>query len=333
MTTPQDWLQEHPDYIEDLKSIIEYERNNPKPNSAFLEEEEYDTCWDNTELPIHSARLYQLEVNGFLDRVFDSNSTTAYSMKNRDQTAKLLTQIDSIESDGVNTVLHDFPSEEELPDDLFNDVIGYEDAKWLIRRGITADKITNFLLVGPPGSAKTVFLMCITDLGGAEFIPAMDASGAGFLDVMFDEQPQYVLFDELDDMPAGAQKTLSSYTETGIVKEVKYNKTRRMQTNTKTLASANDLSGVLDHIEDRFTVLEFDSYTLDEYIEICEHILPEREGAGPQESRQIAKLLWEQNKEGDVRDAIAVARLSRGDPERVIDALDEYSGNGLRSLS
>lgn len=318
------YLENNPDYIEIVENIIEYEEENKNPDNPWIRDKDYDSCWESSDVNEHPTRLYQLEVNGVLERVADTNSTTKYSLQSRERAKKVIDDL-SIDKEGNMEVMHDFPEEDELPDDLFDDVIGYDDVKWLIRRGLTTDDITNFLLVGPPGSAKTVFLMCIEKMGGAEFIPSNDATAAGFNQVMFEKTPQYILLDELDDMDPSDQKVLSQYTETGIVKETKHDKTREMKTNTKTFASANGTDSILDHIVDRFTTLHFEEYDRDEYIEVCEHILQRNEGKTKENARKIAEVLWEKEESGDVRQAIQVARLSRGDPEKVVEVIDEYS--------
>lgn len=319
------YLEQNPKYIEHLEEIIEYEEEYKGQDSPMLEEKDYDVYWNHSELNIHPSTLYQLEVNGFLDRVYDSNSHTDYALTDRQKTKEILENITIDETSGMREVMHNFPEWDEIPQDLFDDVIGYEKVKWLIKRGISTQKITNFLLVGPPGSAKTVFLLCLKEMEGAEFIPAMDASSPGFLEVMFDKEPRFLMFDELDDMDKTHQKSLSSYTETGIVKETKHKKTREMKINTKTFASANSTKPILNHIVDRFTVLEFEPYTKSEYIEVCENILPDKENCTEEEASTTGELLYEKYDEGDVRKAISVARLSRGDPERVINVLDEFS--------
>lgn len=321
-------LQKDPSYIEILKAAIEYEKENLDEEDPLVSDTDYEVSWKYSDIGASPQKLYQLETCGALERVFDSNSTTAYSLDGRDDIESLIDGISEKMEDGMQVEEHDFPDDMDSVDGIFDRVIGYDEVKWLLKRGITTDKITNFLLVGPPGSAKTVFLLCINrELGGSEFIPAMDASSSGFLEVMFEERPKYVLFDELDDMPSSEQKHLSSYTENGIVKETKYGKTREMKTNAKTFASANHKDDILDHIVDRFTVLHFDKYTRSEFIEVCVNVLPMEEGKTAEESRVIAESLWENNQKGDVREAIQVARLSRGDPEKVIEVLDDYSAS------
>lgn len=327
-----EFLTENPKYIEIVEHLINYEENNKEPDHTFIEDSDYDSCWDSKDVKVKPQTLYQIEMGGVLDRVFDSNSSTVYSIIDREHVKEVIDDL-NIGEDGMKTEMHNFPGEDELPDDLFDDVVGYDDVKWLIERGLTTDKITNFLLVGPTGSAKTVFLMCINEhLDNAEFVSGNPTSGPGVLDVMFTDTPQYMLIDEMDDMDSGVQKVLTQYTETGIVDETKVGKNRKLKTNTKTFASANTTDSIIDQIEDRFLDLHFEPYKRDEYIEVCTHILPRKEGATEDESKEIAELLWEANGEGDVRKAIQVARLSRGDPKKVIDVLDEYSPKKLESM-
>lgn len=326
------FLEDNPNYIEVCHHLLEYERNNPKPDSHLIDDEDYDSCWDSTDVKVQPQTLYQIEMGGVLDRVFDSNNSTVYSISDREELEDAIDDI-GISEDGEMKEIHDFPSDETLPDGLFDDVVGYDEIKWLIKRGITTQDITNFLLVGPTGSAKTVFLMCIEDqLERAEFVSGNPTTGAGVLDVMFTRTPKYMLIDEMDDMGAEVQKVLTQYTETGIVDETKVGKDRKLKTNTKTIASANSTTPIIEQMQDRFVVLHFDPYEKDEYIEVCTHILPDKEDTTEEEAKTIAKALWDSEDEGDVRKAIQVARLSRGDPEKVIGVLDEYSSSNGKSF-
>ena len=323
----ESFLRQKPEYLDILLTIIEYEEQLEPADVYFLEDSPHDRYWENTDVPVNPTRLHHLETVGVLDRVMNTNSTTAYSINGRDELKEEVEEINNRFDGDKEVIKHQFPTEEELGEDIFDDVIGYEDVKWILRRGITTNDITNFLLVGPPGSAKTVFLLCIRKLDDAVFVPAADSSSAGFLEAMFEHKPKYVLLDEVDDMNSDNQKSLSSYMETGIVKETKYDKSREMEINAKTFGSANSTSPIQDHILDRFTVLQFDKYNRDEFVEVCVHMLPDKEDVTEDEAQKIAELLWDKEKTADVRKAIAIARLSRGDPERVIDVLDKYSPN------
>lgn len=325
-------LSDSPDYVGHLEDIIEYEEEHAEPDHPYIEDTEHDCCWEATDVGVHPSTLYQMEIKGMIEKVFDTNSTTAYALVDKENAKGVIEDINERETEGIVNKEHEFPDDEEELDGVFDDVMGYEDVKWLIKRGMTTDDITNFLLVGPPGSAKSVFLMCIKELEGGHYLFGPDISSSGFNEFMFENVPRYICIDEMDDMDSQEQKSLSSYTETGIVSETKYKKDREMKTNAKTFAAANRKREILDHIRDRFVTLEFDPYTRQEYIDVCEHVLPRKEDKGKEESRKIAEALWERYDEGDVRRAIAVARLSRGDPEKVIGVLDDYSGSVLEGF-
>lgn len=330
MNDIEGFLTDNPKYVEICEHLLKYERETELQDryEHHVEDTDYDNCWDSSDVKVKPQTLYQIEMGGVIDRVFDTNSSTIYAITDQDELEQALNNVGT--TDGIREDMHEFPSEDDLPDDLFADVVGYDKIKWLLRRGLTTDEITNFLLVGPTGSAKTVFLMSIEEhLEGAEFTSGSPTSGPGVLDVMFKRNPKYMLIDELDDMDGDTQKVLTQYTETGIVDETKVGKDRKLKTNTKTFASANNASSIIEQMRDRFTDLHFEPYTRDEYIEVCTHILPRKENTSEEEAEVIAKEVWKMEDSGDVRKAIQVARLSRGDPKKVISVLDEYSEKGL----
>lgn len=337
-----DWIKDNPDYLDMIMDLAEYEESlSPEDDDRILDnyneenDTDYKVKWVNTDTPYDPSRLYQLERRGFLDRVFDSRSKTMYSISDRDYIVDKVDQIYNQYQEGMRTVIHDFPTEEELKDkEIFDDVVGYEDIKFIMRRSMASNDIVNILMSGPPGSAKTVFLMCINKLSDSVYISGKPTTGPGFMDKMFDEEPRYMAIDELDQMDNSDQEILSEYTETGMVVETKGNgKTREMRTNTKTFAACNDTGDILDNIENRFVDLHFEPYTHEEFIEVCKHILPKNENKSEEESVKIAEAVWDLDGFGNVRKAIQASRLSKGDPEKVLSVLDDYSESGLGSLS
>lgn len=337
ISTAKSFLKDNQEYIDIVEALLEYEEQNKNPDSPWIEDTDFDSVWGHKDVGVHPSKLYQLEVNGILTRNADTNSKTKYSIVDREQVRDLLEQTkDDIQSEGgqkfageMKESMHQFPNDKsDLPDSLFEEIIGYDDIEWLLKRAMTTDDITNFLLVGGSGTGKSVFLMSIfNNIENSEYISSSEASSAGVLDKMFRETPAYMLIDEFDDMKKKHQAVFASYTETGIIDETKYGKDRKLKTNTKTFAAANDLDKIKDNILDRFTVLEFEPYTYDEFTEICEHLLPMKEGKSVQEAKQIADAVWDYKGEGDVRAAIQVARLSRGDPEKVVEVLESHSGS------
>lgn len=338
----REYLLQHPEYIEILKTIVEHEKELDPADfedknclERFNEKNDtdHDVYWRNTDVDAHPSKLYQLEANGFIHRVLDTNSATFYSLSShRGEAVELINSIDRELQGGMRVVKHDFPDMEEL-DGLFDDVVGYDDVKWLLKRALTTDDITNVILFGPTGSAKTVFLMCINNyLDDSYFMSGKPSSGPGVLDRMFKQTPKYMLIDEMDDMDNGVQEVLSQYTETGIIDETKIGKDRQMETNTKTFGSANYPDDIIEQVNDRFLDLHFEPYDYEEFIEICEHILPDREDVSENEAAIIGEEVWNLENEADVRKAIQVARLSRGDPQKIIGVLNNYSQDNLKGI-
>lgn len=321
-------LKDNPDLIDPLKKIAEYEEDNIEPDHVYIEDEEYDSWWTYSDVGTHPNTLYSIEMEGVIERVFDTNSTTAYSLKDRESIMSATKELASQYDDGVIRKEHSFPSAEELEEmGIFDDVVGYEDAKWLLRKALAADDIVNVLLIGPPGCGKTVFLRCIDKLEGSRFISGSKTTGAGFTDEMFERKPRYMSIDELDDMDNENQKALSDYSEEGVLVETKgNNKRRELHTNTKTFAAANYTDNIIDQIENRFTDLHFDAYSLDEFKKVCRSIIPREYDHSEGHAEEIAEAIWEIDGFANVRKAEDVASLSDGDdPKKVVSVLEEYS--------
>jgi len=330
----KEFIKDNPEYIDHLERLVEFEENNKNPEHPYIDDEDYDSCWEYKDVGIKPQTLYQLEKEGILERVFDTNSTTSYSIRDRDSVVNALEEISSKFDGKRERVIHDFPDRDTLDEmEIFSDVVGYEDVKWLMKKALASDEIVNIVLYGPPGSGKTVFLRCIRQLKDSAFISGKRTSESGFTDEMFEEEPRFMCIDELDDMDKDDQKALSDYTEEGVLVETKgNNKRREMKTNTKTFATANEEDNVIDQINNRFTDLHFDQYTLDEFKQVCINILPDDYGTSEENAKEIAKAVWDIDGFANVRKAEDVAALSDGeDPRKVVSVLEDYSPNTRRS--
>jgi hypothetical protein len=328
MTDILEFLKNNPDYIDTLKSIVEFEEESDKEGNPLIEDKPYDSYWSCREAQVNGARVHKLTTEGIVESVYNSNNHSDYALSDREEVKQALDKIDSMMDSGVRVIEHEYPDEDDLPDDLFSNIVGYEDIKFLFKRALTTDDITNLLLIGPPGSGKSMFLRAIrdyNDISNTEYIDGGKTTSAGFTDKMFNCEPMVMLIDEIDDMDDDDQSALQSYSETGIVEETKYNKDRQMEINTSTFAAGNEDSNIRDTLDDeRLTKLELDRYTRDEFTEVCRRMLTSEHDITVEEAEKIADAVWNQVGYGNVRRAKQVARLSRGDPERVLSVLDNY---------
>src|SRR5687767_16021625 len=80
--------------------------------------------------------------------------------------------------------------------DLFDNSIGYEDIKKLFFLSFESQKPIHLLLVGPPASAKTLFMLGCMKLGHSYFTLGTHSTKSGMVDYLFKKRPRYLVIDE-----------------------------------------------------------------------------------------------------------------------------------------
>src|SRR5215510_3666246 len=138
---------------------------------------------------------------------------------------------------------------------LFNNIIGYADVKRLFNLSFESDKPVHILLVGPPASAKTLFMLECIKLERSFFTLGSHSTKTGMIDYLFEKRPRYLIVDEIEHMPMKDQTALLSLMETGIVAETKFQKTRNTQLKTWVFATSNATERMLTPLLSRFLVL------------------------------------------------------------------------------
>ena len=81
----------------------------------------------------------------------------------------------------------------------FDKIEGYEDIKDIVLRALESEESFNLLLWGEPASSKTLFLLELAKQKGAVFFDCTNTTSR-ILDVLEQERPKVILFDELDKM-------------------------------------------------------------------------------------------------------------------------------------
>lgn len=131
---------------------------------------------------------------------------------------------------------------------LFDEIIGYEHVKRLFRMALDSDSLVHILLVGPPASAKTMFLTSLMrNLKNSYFADSSGSTKARIFDYLFENGPKYLLIDELDKMAPKHQAMLLNLMETAIVTETKYQKTRTAKIKTSVFATCNNTNNLSAH--------------------------------------------------------------------------------------
>jgi len=192
----------------------------------------------------------------------------------------------------------------------FCSIIGYDDVKKLFNLSLESEKPVHILLVGPPASAKTLFMLECMKLERSYFTLGSHSTKSGMIDYLFKNRPKYLIVDEIEHMPTKDQTALLSLMETGLISETKHKRTRSTQLKTWIFATSNGTEHMLTPLLSRFLVLHFKPYKLQNFQEITVHLL-EREGIPNEIANEVANAVWLRMKSRDIRDCTKIGHLAR----------------------
>jgi Holliday junction DNA helicase RuvB len=197
----------------------------------------------------------------------------------------------------------------------FEEIVGHEDIKQIFVKAILARRPVHVLLVGKPGSAKTMFLTEIMrHYKTSYFVVGSNTTKAGLLNQLFERRPKFLLIDELEKMSVIDQTSLLHLMETGLISETKINKTRRMELTSWVFATTNSHKRIIEPLLSRFAILEIPEYTFDEFSEIAVTRL-RKERVDKSFANVIAEKVWNELDSRDIRDVIKVGRLASSSEE------------------
>jgi Holliday junction DNA helicase RuvB len=91
---------------------------------------------------------------------------------------------------------------------IFENLIGYDGIKKIFLFAIRSHLPVHILLIGPPGSAKTLFLMECMKIQRSYFTSGGHGTKAGMLDSLFKHRPWSLIIDEIEYMPFKDQAAL-----------------------------------------------------------------------------------------------------------------------------
>ncbi|MEM1525369.1 MAG: hypothetical protein QW618_04435 [Nitrososphaerales archaeon] len=293
-----------------LHDIVEWEKNNHGKCLGF---EWYSVSGD-------PRTLNALVVKKILKIVLKTNKSAFYVASDVEAIEKALKDYENLFKPVV---------EVEIPNDIFDIIIGHDDKKELLKRIIFSNHRIHALLHGSVASAKSLFLEELSRLPNSRFVLGSRLSGPGLYEILFTERPSYLLIDELDKVSElDTLACLLSVMETGRVVEAKYGKERSIVLNLKVFAAANRVDKIWPELLSRFLLLKFRDYTDDEYINVVTRVLMIREGLEQWLAQRIAHEMV-RLKSHDVRDAIRVARLLKehtlDDLNRVIELIKKQN--------
>ncbi len=199
----------------------------------------------------------------------------------------------------------------ELP---FSNIIGHTDVKRIFSLAINSSKPVHILLVGPPASAKTLFMLECMKLERSYFTLGSSSSKSGMLDYLFEKRPRFLIVDEIEHMGIRDQTALLSLMETGILSETKYQKTRNTQLKTWVFATSNGTDRMLTPLLSRFVSFHFKQYKFETFRDVASNVLS-HEGVEIHLALKIAYEVWKTLKSKDIRDCVKISRLAKDEDD------------------
>jgi MoxR-like ATPase len=208
---------------------------------------------------------------------------------------------------------------------MFDKIVGYEGIKRTFLRSLNSKEPVHILIVGPPGQAKTLFLRSILEEFGEKktfFTVGGNASKAGMMDVLFEMRPKYLLVDEIEHLKPEYQTVLLSLMETGIVTQTMHKNVRQTYLKSWVFATSNGAKILSEPLLSRFRVMYLHEYDFSQFYEISVKQLLD-EGLSEYAAAEIAKSVWEQLPNPNIRNCVQIGRLVKNEQNIEIAIADE----------
>ena len=294
-----------------LHYLVEFEESHaPEDWAKDVSDSTADVSWTWDKVGIAAPKIMSLVNAGLLGIIFSSRSSTHYALIGREVIKKVLGELERLREEASSIVALD--KEIEIPENLFSTVSGYEEIKAFLKKVLEAERF-HVLLVGPPASAKTVFLLELARLPESFYCLGSATTKAGVAEILYEQRPRILLADEIDKFETKDIAILLSLAETGIIRETKVSKQREVRLNTSIFAAANSAKGMPKELLSRFRVLYLPPYTKEEFIDASIKVLVEREKVEPDLASYIAGRAWEVSR--DVREAVRIGKICRNRDE------------------
>jgi len=274
-------------------------------------------------IPAQTAQLNQLAIDELLvtgggRNTYRSRSTSTYKLKDPELVRECLAKLDEIE-EGTE--------EGEIPLDLFDFILGHDQLKDLLWKSLNAERPVHVLMVGPPATAKSMFLGELARLPFSRFALGGSTRKGGLEDYLLEFRPRYLIIDEIDKMDMRDMSVLLSLMESGIVARLKKRMREMEKMTTWVFGGANRDGNIWPELKSRFFTIHLKEYSEADFISISRAVLITREKVDPSLATLIAGQLSRHTR--DVREAIHLGRLCKTDEDVRSLMLLKYPSKGL----
>jgi len=286
--------------------------------------------WEWHDVQASPASIRKMVIAGIIKVAYKTNKRTEYALVDRDIVKAALEQI-KYNQDVAEFEAHQPTTQDqtplEIPEDIFDVIVGYDDIKSIIQKGLGNNKPVNIMFIGTPGTAKSMFLEEINRIPGSSYHLGSSSTKAGLTEFLFNQEPRIVLIDEFEKMDRKDFAVLLSLMEGGKVVETKKGRRREITINASVIASCNSIKNIpLENLSRFHFKFKFIPYTEIEFEEIVQRILTTREQVVPALARYIATATSKITK--DVREAVGISRVcdSHEDVDNIMKTREKYQG-------
>jgi len=274
-------------------------------------------------IPAQPAQLNQLAIDELLvtgggRNTYRSRSTSTYKLKEPELVRECLEKLSEIEEG---------QEEGEIPTDLFDFILGHDQVKNLLWRSLNAERPVHILLVGPPATAKSMFLGELGRLPFSRFALGGSTRKGGLEDYLLEFRPRYLIIDEIDKMDMRDMSVLLSLMESGIVARLKKRMREMERMTTWIFGGANRDTNMWPELKSRFFAVHLKEYSEADFLQISRAVLITREKVDPGLATLIATALARHTR--DVREAIHFGRLCKTEEDIKSLLQLKYPGRGL----
>jgi MoxR-like ATPase len=203
----------------------------------------------------------------------------------------------------------------------------------MMLRALESPERAHTLLIGPPASAKSLFMLEIEKLmpqNKVYFTEGGATTKAGIQKFIAQNQhKEIIIIDEIDKMTVKDQEGLLTMMERGEFTSTKVRNTQTVKAKVAIFATSNSVQRLSKPLLSRFTIFEIPEYTYEEFEAISIRIITKL----PQNIViQIASSVWKSGSK-DIRDVLKIAKLSNPadtdeDIKRLISINQKYRKTG-----
>jgi MoxR-like ATPase len=197
---------------------------------------------------------------------------------------------------------------------IFSAIIGYDDLKLRLLREIESEHNNHVLLVGPPGTAKSLFGMEMQKkLKNCYYFDGTGLSGRGLFDFLASHKGAKIVFiDEIDKLNKKEQTSLYNLMETGRViyqtAKIQYN---FVMPGLKVFATSNSIERLNKPLKSRFAIFRLPEYDYEEFQQIGIMLLSHEYKLPQQTALMVVDSIWNKMNSKDIRDLLKIAKVVR----------------------